>query len=670
MQRRDNRTSPWLPILAAVAVALARLPVLFAHQDSHFPFELFSGNVAAALLDGLHLDLANLTIIPHIRGGPLFGLLATPLFAVFGETLLVLKLVPLLWHAFAAGLTVLLLQLTVGRSAARVGTCLLICATPLIAKLSVLGLASHLESAVPSLLALLVWCPLVAGRWDGRLAHGLFGLALGFAAFFHLQSLLLCLILLGLLALRHPRRLAKRSPALVLGLAVGVLPQLLFQAADLSVGQSILGNVAHQAPAHFAPGPYGEVCEFGWAEKAASLAMHGLAPLLEFDVESPRLRNLLSYSYSLALLVGASWAVWRSRRALADLVRHPFTSRGVAPDLTVALILHCCAVLLLFVISGLQAELWFVGTGLAGRRLAPLCMSLVILAAIGLARGKHGMRWPLQYFLIGVLLLCGTVGTVLASQSSEAARLPHRGERYEWFGRQLEFHADRDPQRLIELIRRVDRGDPGFAHMRFAVHSFGLSAERPLKSQLKIVRSASPARLGPVFAMNALGRRWGESIELLQLLRTDQLIDNMLPIERQAFLHGVGQGLMLYWSRPSMSETPGEIHPLLPYLADHLPKPWAGAIFEGLGFSRGSVYDPYNHYMARELVELGQLDQRLKSFLFRGFGWGHRQRYVTPPETLPMGLPIVDQLAPADLEAYLTGYLGQKLPMESASLRQ
>ncbi|MFT7464714.1 MAG: hypothetical protein ACI9EF_003072 [Pseudohongiellaceae bacterium] len=668
MARSDRRSLVWLPVLAAVAVALARLPVLLAHQDSHFPFELFSGSVAAALIDGLHLDLPTLTVIPHIRGGPLFGVLAAPLFVLLGETLLVLKLVPLLWHALAAGLTVLLLHLAVGRSAARVGTCLLICATPLIAKLSVLGLASHLESAVPSLWALLVWCPLVAGRWEGRLAHGLFGLALGFGSFFHLQSLLLCLILLGLLALRHPRRLWFRCLPLLLGVVIGVLPQLLFQAADFEVGQTLMGKVSRQTPAHFAPGPYGEVCAFGWENKATGLAMHGLAPVLEFDAESPLLRKLLSYGYSTALLVGAAWAVWRSRRPLADLLRKPFSSGGVAPDLTVALILHCCAVGLLFVISGIQVELWFVGTGLAGRRLAPLCMSLVILASIGLARREERPRWPFQYLLIAVLLICGTVGTVLASQGTEAARLTHRGERYEWFGRQLEHEVEGDPRQMIELIRRIDRGDFRFAHMRFSVRGFGLKSESPLQSQVREARKALPLRLGPMFALNALGRRWGEDVKLLQMLRVDKVIATLLPVERRAFLHGIGQGLMLYWSRPSVSATPGVIHPLLPYLANNLPKRWAGVIFEGMGFSRGQVYDPYNHYMAREIGELGQLNPRLKKPLLRGFGWGHRQRYVVPPVTLPDGLPLVEQLSPEDLEAYLEGYLGQVLPPEAGVL--
>lgn len=668
MVRRDSRLSLWLPLWAGLAVAAARLPVLLAHQDSHFPFELFSGNVAAALLDGLRLDLPQLTIIPHIRGGPLFGLLAAPLFAALGETLAVLKLVPLLWHALAAALIVRLLLLNVGRSAAKVATCLLICATPLIAKLSVLGLASHLESAVPSLLALLIWCPLVAGRRDGPWAHGLFGLALGFAAFFHLQSLLLCLILLGLLILRRPRQLLSGLPALLLGAVVGASPQLLFQAADLSLGQSILGDVAHQGPANFAPGPFGEVCAFGWADKATSLAMHGLAPLLEYDVESPLLRNLLAYGYSGALLLGAAWAAWRSRRALGDLLRHPFGSAGEAPDLTVALVLHCFTVGALFVVSGLQAELWFVGTGLAGRRLAPLYVSMLVLAAVGLARCHNGQRRPLQSLLLGVLLLSGAVGTVLASQSSEAARRSHRGERYEWFGRQLEYHAQRDPRRLVELIRRIDRGDPRFAHMRFTVRCFDLTSEEPLQDQLPAARAARPLRVGPVFAVNALGREWGEDIQLLQMLRADELLDSLRPIERQAFLHGVGQGLALFWSRPSMSETPGVIHPLLPYLAGHLPPAWAGTIFEGLGFARGQVYDPYNHYMGREIEELGQLDERFRGDLFRGFGWGHRQRYVVPPETLPEGLPIVDQLAPDDLSAYLSGYLGHQFPAESVLL--
>lgn len=659
-----------LPLWAALAVVAARLPVLLAHQDSHYPFELFSGNVAAALLDGLQLDLSRLTIIPHIRGGPVFGLLGTPLFALFGETLLVLKLVPLAWHALSVALMVALLARHGGRSAAWAGLGLALCAPPLLAKLSVLGLASHLEALLPALLALLAWSSIVQGQRTARSAWVRLGLAVGFCSFFHLQALLLCLILLALLLLRYPQRLLSGSLPLLLGLALTASPQLLFEGQDLSLGQSVMGKTPHQSVANTSSGPIGEVALFERPAKALLMATAGMAPMLEYAAEPHWARVGLSHAWWFALLLAAGRGAWRSRQSLLNLLRQPFASDGTAPDLGCVLALHALAVAVLFVASGVQANLWFVGTGMASRRLIPMLMSLLMLAALGCARrGSDSARSDLvRRATLGVLLLCGALGSLQAGSSDGAARLPHRGEHYEWFVPQLDHHVEGDAEQLVELVRRVDRGDPRFASLRYPLRCFELSSQQPLLLQLARARAALPATTAPLFAVTALGRAWGQDDRLLQMLARDELLSTFTQLERSAFLHGVGLGLSASWPRASASDSPGTIHPVLPYLARELPDAPRAAIFEGLGFSRGQVYDPYNHYMARELGELSQLAEPMRSDLLRGFGWGYRQRYVTPPTQLPAGLSVLSRIAQSDQPSFLEGLLGRSLPEEAATL--
>jgi len=665
-----GRRSLPLPFLAALAVLAARLPVLLAHQDSHYPFELFSGNVAAALLDGLNLELSRLTIIPHIRGGPLFGLMGAPLFALFGESLVVLKLVPLIWHAITMALAVALLGRYGGRSAAWAGLGLAVCAPPLLAKLSVLGLASHLESYLPALLALLAWTPIVQARRTDRTAWIRLGLAVGFSSFFHLQALLPCLILLALLLLRCPRRLGSGSLPLLCGLLLAAAPQLLFEGHDLSLGLSVMGKAPHQSVANTTPGPIGEVALFERPAKALLMGSQGMAPMLEYSAEPAWARVALSHLWWIALLLAAARGAWRSRQSLVDLVRRPFAADSAVPDLGTVLVVHSLVVGVLFVSGGLQANLWFVGTGMASRRLIPMLMSLLLLAALGCSRRNPSSSRDenVRRVLLGVLLVCGAIGSVQAGSWNRAARVPHRGEYYEWFVPQLDHHADGDPKQLVELVRRVDRGDPRFASLRYPLRCFDLSSQEPLLLQLARARAALPATIAPLFALTSLGRAWGRDDRLPQMLANEELLSSLTDLERSAFLHGVGLGLAPKWTRASASDTPGTIHPVLPYLGQQLPADTLPAIFEGLGFSRGQVHDPYNHYMARELDELSQLTAPLRSDLLRGFGWGYRQRYASPPGEVPDGLSVLSHIAPADQPDFLEALLGQSLPDEAEPL--
>jgi len=82
-----------------MALVGSRLLVLTAGIDSvYFDEELATGLIGVHLIDGLRLPLLDYQIAPHLGGTLLMGALAAPLFLLFGEHLLALKLAPLLVH--------------------------------------------------------------------------------------------------------------------------------------------------------------------------------------------------------------------------------------------------------------------------------------------------------------------------------------------------------------------------------------------------------------------------------------------------------------------------------------------------------------------------------------------------------------------------------------------
>ncbi|MBM3985461.1 MAG: hypothetical protein FJ296_07220 [Planctomycetes bacterium] len=232
---------PLLPALFFVATLALRLPVLLAHLDTWFVFEVHSGTIAMALADGLDLEWATLPIISHVRGNVVNALLLVPIYAAFGASSLTMKLVPLLWHAATVALLVHLLARHAGRFAAVAAGSFLVLGPPVLQKLSLIGLSSHLESMLPFLLALWPWLHMTSSRRFGAAPAFALGAASGCAAFFHVQALLPCLVLIGLLLLAEAPALFPRGLlALLAGFALGAAPSLAFEGGGLQVIQASL----------------------------------------------------------------------------------------------------------------------------------------------------------------------------------------------------------------------------------------------------------------------------------------------------------------------------------------------------------------------------------------------------------------------------------------------
>jgi hypothetical protein len=624
----DNRRPGLIALVCGLAVLAARLPVALAHQDTWYPFEVHAGTIACALLDGVDLDLARLPIVAHIRGSVLFGLLLVPLYALGGASSLTLKLLPTLWHAGTVALLAGLLARYHSRRAAWCAGLLFLCAPPMLQKLSVLGLASHLESALPTLCTWGAWLAWTRdGATRGRALR--FGAALGCSAFFHLQALLPSLLLLGLLVLRERARLWSAHGLWLSGAALLCgAPAFLF---DGGAAVLLFSGVFTEDS-----GAAGDVGGFA---KLARLAGGDLARALEFGGSAPPLDAWLGPLFVAGMALGALCG-------FAALRQH---GRG-----TLFFPLHALLVAALYAASnlGVVEEL---GTGATNRHLAPMLVSLLAFAASGAVVARVGTATVL------VVAALGAAGYPAVVRGSASARTPQRGECYEWFVRQLANPARGDAQSFAELLERIDRGDERLRPLRFAAPLTGLESRAQALLEAPAATDPGALDLAQRLEWSALGRHLSGRVDALAVAARDGHLDALTPRAREALMHGVGLALQPPRARLGLEA----VHAFVATLQEHLAQfsaTDARAMLEGYGAQIGQVFDPYNRNLARTVQLHAALQTPHAEAFGRGLGWGARQRYLRPPTSLPAGLALPSLLNARARAAFESAFTGRELP--------
>ncbi len=665
-----------LPALFFVAVAAARLPVLLAHLDTWYPFEVHCGTIALAFRDGLDVDWGTLPIVSHARGNVVFGLLLWPLYAVFGASSLTMKLLPLLWHAVTAALLVRLLERRVNRCAAVAAGVLLLCAPPSIQKLSVLGIASHLESTLPFVLALGAWLRLTDSPRPRPRDAFLFGAAVGFAAFFHVQALLPCLVLVGLLLAAEAPALGLRGVlSLLLGAVLFASPSLAFEGGGLGMIQASLAGDDEAVDAG-GPSPIGKVLGLFRGASPGSLAGS-----FEYGNVAGGAGGLLALLAASALLLLPLLAVVLHRRRLADLLARIVLRRaGSPPGPVPPLALYALLLVAAFAVS--HATLVSnPGTGAANRYIAPLVFTLIVLAAIAVGTLHAAGRRRTAAALLVLAALPGALGLPACVRAAHAARIPQRGECYEWFHKQLvQASGGRETPATVDLIDRVDRGDPLFRTLRFRVNLVRTPLDDPrLLEQEQVLRS----RLRPeaaLFSLTFLGRLLVTQIRSAAPGQADvpvmrgkdfwRAVEAMDEVEAAALLHGAGLALIPPPRLMQEDEERIDTHMRgLGALLLSFPPRSALAAAEGYGFAIGQVFDPYNLATRLLVTAQARLPEELVDAVYTGIGWGARQRCLTPPTAVPEGLVIHQCVPEAQRPAFTRGYTGEVLPAEAAVLR-
>ncbi|MBI4881395.1 MAG: glycosyltransferase family 39 protein [Planctomycetes bacterium] len=645
-----------LPLFFSLGLAAARLPLLFSLQDTWYPFEVHSGTVALAFLDGVDLRLDSLPVVPHVRGGVLFALLLVPLYALFGPSALLMKLLPLLWHAATVGLLVHVLERFFGRRSALAGGLLFLCAPPAFARLSVLGLASHMESTLPLLAALLPFLAMTVERRFTRANWMAFGCALGFGAFFHLQALLAGLILLALLLVLESREFLRRRALFMLpGLVLLSAPALLFRGGGTSMIEVLLGG--------------GEEVSGGVAARlgeaiacAGGLARGEVAEVLGF-ADLAGAGFLLGLTCAAVLAIGWACALVAERRGLLGLLRRALLRRDAAASPGAFFVLHALAMCMLLALARLEsgAEL---GSGAAHRQAAPLLFSVLALAAVGLGGRARGARWRTALLLLACA--AGAAGQAASVAGPAWGQPAQRGECYEWFGRQL-FRAGQARAEQVDLIARVDRGARGFRTLRFALPITRAERDLLVSGSDPFALAAHLAEEPLLFELTALGREVAARGEDIRALGANGALSGQPQARRDALLHGVGLGLKgpRMWQGDAAQRRFLES---LRALLESLPEEQAAAVAQGYGFSLGFAFDPYNPRMHEQVALQAALPERLLLPVAIGLGWGYRQRCLEPPRALPEGLAVVRALPAGQRAAFEDGYVGRVLPAEAAVL--
>lgn len=674
----------WPGIFFCLALLL-RLPVLHAHLDTWYPFETHAGSIAIALNTGLPLRLADLPIASHIRGSVLFGFLLAPLFRVVEPDSFTLKLLPWLWHAITIALAVAVLRRYFSRAVAISAGLLLLLAPPMYVKLSVLGLASHMESSLLMLLALVPFYRITIDRRCTPANAGLFGLACGFAGFFHLQALLPCLVMAALLLLvalpdliDEWRRLRPWRTLLALGgAAATAAPAWLFNGGSLDLLRASMLQGGPTARASTGGSAVAKV-----VGKVGDLLRGDFVAALEFGEAGGAVGLWLGRIYAIVLLLCTLTAIAHWRREFADLLRqvlrpwrrHPLAIR-IAPFL-----LHALMLLVMMGASHVQNKA-VVSAGAANRHLAPLVFSLLVLAGIGIGALLDARRRAWAALLLAALLVPGAIGTATAARSTEANSIPQRGECLELFASTVRL--DLREAEMVARLSQADPGDPAFRTLRFNVGAppppYGPTMLRDAQNMRQ--------RLGReegLFCLTKAGRRLvaeqavAETADKTSVILPDQLLtvfesewfrnstESMAEIERSAVLHGMGLAL----EPPRASETPAHIGRFLKRLerlGNGCSRHCSDLFLEGFGFGIGLVYDPYNRLMIEQVGRFGDLPAIQQEALARGLGWGYRQRYRHPPTDLPAGLAILDSLREPARLSFTAAFCGRVLPREARS---
>ncbi|MEM9382353.1 MAG: hypothetical protein AAGB93_20540 [Planctomycetota bacterium] len=322
-------------------------------------------------------------------GGQLLtGVLAAPLYALFGPTYLSLKLVPFLLGLGLLALVWRFLDRQAGRTAAAVGALAFALAPPTLSKYSLLAKGNHFEG-----LAFLFLPVVLAFESIGRERRAPWlvatGIAAGFAVSVYLGALLtLALLPLALLPVRGVRGVFADLRWALPGLAVGLLP--------LAWIHAVTGGRAGDFAVRFStPDPRLDAGGM-WAE-ARSLLVETLPDGACFEPVGPLSASV--GEWLLLVTMAAAWAVLVVRSLAGLRARDEGTRRLVGASLLAA--------------AYLPLVLGVIAVGVLKIRSMPPPVEI------------GGVRYLVSYYFFGVLG-CGLAIGALQRKGSSGARAAAR----------------------------------------------------------------------------------------------------------------------------------------------------------------------------------------------------------------------------------------------------
>lgn len=503
------RLGPWWRrrevLLWALGWCVLRAILLLSFCDVFVYGEEFEkGAAGKALLDGVPIPYHLLPYHPYEGGGFVVSALDALAFAVFGQSLLAIKLVALGFGAAVLWAGWSLCERFGGRAAARAFALLCIFAPESVQTNSLLALGIHYQACL--FVALILGLALRAAlQREARQGPWIaLGLAAGFGFYFSYQCALTIAVAGGVLLLAWKRELfGVRLAWLALGVLVGLTP-LLWMALNVGNevfdihGASVVGSKTGKLDVltKFAQSLF----EGRSAWDCAAIVLLALAPLLALVT----LRGCESRALRWAMLAVAAHAL-------------VFLAAYLASGFTIAKVFHY------FYLHRLM-PLWFLG---------------ILLVALGVARA----RW--MWGPVALLALMGASDTWrLARDATPGDWFAHarqlaeqKGYRYSQYLQKIEPRMQE--ARLVELTQLLafDEPEPELLHESLAIALYG-SGVGSFEDQCAEIRSAGiddlrGFQLGMgLMLMRHKGRDFKERVDL---------VSGFEPATRDALIESIGR---------------------------------------------------------------------------------------------------------------------------------
>lgn len=667
----------------ALVVLAVRLLILAGRTDE-LQLDRYGGTVAQAYLVGLPLDPSGLPVIPHLRGSYLFGLLLVPLTAIFGPTLMTLKLIAIVWSLLTLWVLVRVTDLALGRSAAWLAGLLYAFAPPALQMVDLLALGSHADTLLPILWPL-AW--LLSRGWKRPFKSweaGVFGLLIGFGLFFSMQCWVSLPALLAVWWRCDPRPWKQLRALWVL---LGAIPLTLL----VPVVTKSATLVNRPIEGRFLPKGIGGAFKKLWTVLSSELRLSWL-----FEGSLGLAASWLLFAVFLSgALMSLGALLGRSNAESAPLDEGPAPS-GRALLATFGW-LHCGALFAAYAISDFQVNLDAHLDGMGSRYLFPIWPALTFLALVGFGAGlRGGIRMALP---LGAAIASGALGVVSlaapGSVGSASTMLSHEPYACPWHFR----HAA--PEDLDARWDWVIAMDPNWQidhPQTYARCFFDPAHEEALKraaSQLSAATRSEHLARALLATTKREVRAWrpevgraiaagsgGEVVAKLVLEGKgdlDQLHAKLEPFCTQAqmilgpelgaqFLRGMGHNLHAAFAVTAKRRDDGKgpkrsIDQFLSAIGS-LPDPGRKHILEGVGFKLGLRISRFARTSLLTIEGYRRLPAPIRETIVYWAGRGYRVRFLESDYSAPRSPDLEALMGPEEqfIRAWRNGLEARPMP--------
>jgi 4-amino-4-deoxy-L-arabinose transferase-like glycosyltransferase len=323
MRHRQTTTRRIPPILWLAALLLiVRMTVLLLGTEAlYYPEEGYRGTIAYELVTGLKFPFLDYRADDYQAGSLIVGVLAAPLFGLFGSHLILLKCVAL---AFALATLCILYGFAArffGRSMAILTGLLWIFPPPALTRFTLTTMGSHTESLLFTCLALYWLYELLYSDTPTTYSAWWLGITCGLGFWFASTMGLTILFVVCMLALMKPRVYINRAGlAGLCGGLLGLLPWLYSNIQYDFAGLRILRqgiDPLYPAYQHITP------FLLGAALKSAKLLGGSIPHGLFFADWGLLSGNIIAYLYYVTTIVMISLALMITRRTSAATRAYP-----------------------------------------------------------------------------------------------------------------------------------------------------------------------------------------------------------------------------------------------------------------------------------------------------------------------------------------------------------